>query len=220
MSKLMEQPKMTSSPTAVNTAGNHADIRVGVESIRLTDDGLVVIADNSGYRLWRAEVSWLQQVWEPLAPSERGLAETSTPERTSQLLAGCLHAAIREVKQQDCPAPEQPTDPSLKLLQYLYWLCGSYQTTHATPRLLWQVRERFLTLGDTAATCLVEQKIKEETGHDRLAFLDIAALGYDAAALTAAVQPKDSVALVQYYEQPTETDCPYGIFGYAYAVER
>ena len=47
-----------------------------------------------------------------------------------------------------------------------------------------------------------------------------AALGYDAAPLTAAVQPKGSMALVQYFEQLAEADCPYGVFGYAYALER
>jgi pyrroloquinoline quinone (PQQ) biosynthesis protein C len=65
-----------------------------------------------------------------------------------------------------------------------------------------------------------EQKALEETGHDRLALLDIQSLGYQAEAVVKAFVPPSAKVLVDYFIRSVQTSDPIGAVGYSYTLER
>jgi pyrroloquinoline quinone (PQQ) biosynthesis protein C len=134
-------------------------------------------------------------------------------ETTRRLLDGAIGAAGRAVRRL---AP-----PALTPARWAWRLAGYYQTTHATPRLMAVVAERFAAAGRHALAAWARDKVGDETGHDRLALRDLAALGYDAARVVDALVPPTAAALVRYFEaRVLEDDDPIGCVGYAYALER
>jgi hypothetical protein len=61
---------------------------------------------------------------------------------------------------------------------------------------------------------------KEESGHDTLALMDLAALGLPAQEFIAHLQPKSSLALVELFARFADSGAPIAVLGYAYALER
>jgi pyrroloquinoline quinone (PQQ) biosynthesis protein C len=105
-------------------------------------------------------------------------------------------------------------------MAYVWSLARSYLTTHATPPTMIAVAERFAQAGksDLAERC--HTMAREESGHDTLVLRDLAALGYSAEPLVAAIHPQIGVALVDLFQRYAKSDHPIGCFGYAYALER
>ncbi|WP_428262685.1 iron-containing redox enzyme family protein [Haliangium sp.] len=134
---------------------------------------------------------------------------------TRQLLDGAIAAAGRH------QPPNAPARPALTPLRWVFRLAGYYRTTHATPRLMAAAAERFAGSGRTALADWALAKVREETGHDRLALRDLTAMGYDAEGVVEALIPSTAQALVEYFEARVVHDPdPIGCVGYAYALER
>jgi hypothetical protein len=135
-------------------------------------------------------------------------------ETTRRLLDGAIGAAGRD-------ASRPAVRPSLTPARWAWRLAGYYQTTHATPRLMAAAADRFAAADREALAAWARDKVREETGHDRLALRDLAALGYDSVRAVDHLAPPTAVALVRYFEaRVLEDDDPIGCVGYAYALER
>lgn len=133
---------------------------------------------------------------------------------TRRLLDGAIGAAGRG-------APRPAVGPALTPARWAWRLAGYYRTTHATPLLMAAAAERFAAAGRDALAAWARDKVREETGHDRLALRDLAALGYDSDRLVEHLAPPTAAALVRYFEaRVREDDDPIGCVGYAYALER
>jgi hypothetical protein len=135
-------------------------------------------------------------------------------ETTRRLLDGAIGAAGRAV-------PRAATRPSLTPARWAWRLAGYYRTTHATPRLMAAAAERFAAAGREPLAAWARDKVRDETGHDRLALRDLAALGYDSVRMVDDLAPPTAEALVRYFEALVlQDDDPVGCVGYAYALER
>ena len=132
---------------------------------------------------------------------------------TRNLLDGALGVAQREG-----PAPPRR---ELTLAGWIHRLAGYFHTTHATPRLMIEARERFEAEGRAALAAWAHEKSRDEHGHDALALRDLASLGYDARALVAAHVPETAAALVDFFTSLVrDPGDPARCVGYAFALER
>lgn len=131
-----------------------------------------------------------------------------------QLLAGCIYAA----RKKRYAASQEPGTSTL--LDHIHSLCAAYHTTHATPPNLRYARDRLLELGDQKAADFAEEKAVEETGHDRLALKDLEALGLPDGRLVQEHAPQRAKVLVALLKDLARGPLPYGVFGYAYVLER
>jgi len=134
---------------------------------------------------------------------------------TRALLAAAFYAALKQQQEAGGGCVSELTLPGVILN-----LIGSYHTTHATPRLLRTAADRFRALGRLSLVACLEQKIREESGHHRLALMDLRALGLPAERLVAAIKPSMIVKLLDYFEAVADTVDPIGAVGYSYALER
>jgi hypothetical protein len=142
------------------------------------------------------------------------MEDAGSVETTRRLLDGAIGAAGRD-------APRPAARPSLTPARWAWRLAGYYQTTHATPRLMATAAERFAAAGREILAAWARDKVREETGHDRLALRDLAAMGYDSDRVVDHLAPPTAVALVRYFEaRVLQDDDPVGCVGYAYALER
>lgn len=141
------------------------------------------------------------------------LGDPGNPEATRALLSGALAAGLGR------PDPNRPA-PAISLPRVIYRLCGRYQTTHATPIIFRDVAEQLRARGQLPLADFIAQKVREETGHDRLVIKDLTALGLPAERLVEAIRPPTGLALVAQLRQLADEAHPVGILGYAYALER
>ena len=169
--------------------------------------GAVVVASPSG--MWICRDGDARSVGLALAQQQ-----TSDSRVVRHLLAGCLMAACSPSASRVMPAEER------SLESYIFDLCLTYQTTTATPPTLRAARDRFSAIGDHAAADFAERKAVEETGHDRLALRDLEALGLPGQALVDACMPTLGRNLVGSFKALADDPRPYGVFGYAYVLER
>lgn len=136
---------------------------------------------------------------------------------TRALLTAAFYAALKE--QQEAGG-DGGCDSELTLPAVILNLIGSYHTTHATPHLLRVAADRFRALGRLSLVDCLERKIREESGHHRLALMDLRALGLPAERLVAAIKPSMIVNLLNYFEVVTHAADPIGAVGYSYTLER
>ena len=134
---------------------------------------------------------------------------------TRALLAAAFYAALKEQQEAGGGCDSELTLPGVILN-----LIGSYHTTHATARLLPVAADRFRALGRLSLVDFLEKKIREESGHHRLALMDLRALGLPAERLVAAIKPSMIVNLLNYFEAVAYAADPMGAVGYSYALER
>lgn len=106
------------------------------------------------------------------------------------------------------------------LLHHAYDLCRSYQTTHATPRVLHSAAKKFSDKGFDELADFCALKAREETGHDKLALNDLIALSLPGEMLVDAIQPECALSMVAYFDRCLESDYPIEVLGYAFALER
>ncbi|MDM9385150.1 hypothetical protein QUB80_31335 [Chlorogloeopsis sp. ULAP01] len=132
---------------------------------------------------------------------------------TQKLLDTSIVLAKRAVSFSDQPPVLTPT-------LWIWSLAGQYHLTHSTPRLMEEARELFAAAGREVLAQWAAQKAIEESGHDRLALLDIQSLGYDAEAVVEAIFPPSAKALVDYFTRTVQAIDPIGCVGYAYTMER
>ena len=132
---------------------------------------------------------------------------------TRNLLDGAMAAAKVAI-----PLGSKP--PALTPNRYIWQLAGAYQITHATPTLMTEAGKRFALANRHELSDWIFEKAKEETGHDRLALLDIQSLGYRAEELVQSIIPAASMILVDYFQRSVHDVDPIDCVGYAYALER
>jgi hypothetical protein len=134
---------------------------------------------------------------------------------TKALLTAAFYAALKEQHELG-----NGCDIDLTLPGVILNLIGSYHTTHATPRLLRVAADRFRVLGRPSLVEFLEEKIREESGHDKLALKDLRSLGLPAEQLVEAIRTSMIVDLISYFEAAAHATYPIATVGYSYALER
>ena len=109
---------------------------------------------------------------------------------------------------------------SRPLTGYVVALVGAYHTSVDTPRNLQRAAKRFNELGRPEVAAYLEERAREETGHDRLALKDLRALGLPAERLVANFIPEGIKPLCQRFDDLCAQDYPIGCIGYSYCLER
>lgn len=113
-----------------------------------------------------------------------------------------------------------PKIPVLTPVHWVWQLADQYHTSHPVPGLMQEAAERFAVAGRKSLAEWATHKAVEEEGHDRLALLDIQALGYEAKAVVETLVPPSATALVDYFTRSIQTPDPIGCVGYTYTLER
>jgi pyrroloquinoline quinone (PQQ) biosynthesis protein C len=99
-------------------------------------------------------------------------------------------------------------------------LVGAYHTSVDTPRNLQRAAGRFNELGRPEVAAYLEERAREETGHDRLALKDLRALGVPGERLVANFIPEGIRPLCRRFDELCVEDYPIGCIGYSYCLER
>ena len=110
--------------------------------------------------------------------------------------------------------------PDPTLAGYIVALVGAYHTSVDTPRNLRRAASRFNELGRPEVAAYLEERAREETGHDRLALKDLRALGVPAERLVANFIPEGIKPLCKRFDDLCVQDYPIGCIGYSYCLER
>ncbi len=155
---------------------------------------------------------WLYSSLDDVDPSVKRISAGNTA-ITRNLLDGAMAAAKVAI-------PSGVNPPALTPNRYIWRLAGAYQTTHATPTLMEEAGQRFALTDRHELSDWAFEKAKEETGHDRLALLDIESLGYRAEELVQAIIPPAAMVLVDYFKQSVQDLDPIDCVGYTHALER
>lgn len=153
-----------------------------------------------------ASRTWMHQV---------GSASSSTLQTATarKLLDGAIVAAKSSVSSLSKP-------PALTRTRWVWRLAGAYHLCHSTERLMEEAARRFSLAERWSLAQWAARKATEETSHDRLALLDIQAMGYQADAVVKALVPPAARTLVDYFTQSVQASDPIGCVGYSYAMER
>ncbi|MDB4930304.1 MAG: hypothetical protein JWM10_2788 [Myxococcaceae bacterium] len=155
-----------------------------------------------------AESAWLEVGSAP-RDEMRGPGSLAT---TRKLLDGAVGAAFSAARPEGVPALTRP--------RCVLRLAASYHLTHSTPALLTAAARGFAAQGRPALERWATEKVREESGHDRLALRDLEDLGYPALAVAEALRPSTAMRLLGYFEETARAADPVGSVGYSYAIER
>lgn len=132
---------------------------------------------------------------------------------TVRLLDAAIHLGFAAIERR--LAQPEPT-----LAAYVVALAGCYHTSVHTPRNLCGAADRFKGLRRPEVALYLEDRAREETGHDRLALKDLRALGVPAERLVANFIPQGIKPLCERFDDLCAQDYPIGCIGYAYCLER
>jgi len=165
-----------------------------------------IIARETG-EVWFHNISGAK---DPFASPMNGAGSAAS---TVRLLDGAIHLGFTAIEKR--LAQPEPT-----LAAYIVALAGCYHTSVHTPRNLCGAADRFRTLGRPEVADYLEDRAREETGHDRLALKDLRALGVPGERLVAAFVPEGIKPLCTHFDELCAQDYPIGCIGYAYCLER
>jgi hypothetical protein len=146
-------------------------------------------------------------------PFATPMAGTGTAGSTVGLLDGAINLGFARIR-------ENLATPTPSLVGYVVALIGAYHTSVDTPRNLLRAARRFEELGRPEVTAYLEERAREETGHDRLALKDLRALGMPAERLVANFIPEGIKPLCKRFDDLCAEDYPIGSIGYSYCLER
>ena len=132
---------------------------------------------------------------------------------TISLLDGAINLGFSAIEKP--VATPEPTVPA-----YIAALVGAYHTSVDTPRNLRRAATRFMELGRPEVATYLEQRAREETGHDRLALKDLRALGIAGERLVANYMPEGIKPLCRRFDELCAQHYPIGSIGYSYCLER
>lgn len=110
--------------------------------------------------------------------------------------------------------------PAPTLIGYVVALVGAYHTSVDTPKNLRRAARRFNELGRPEVADYLEERAREESGHDRLALKDLRALGVPGERLVANFIPPGIKPLCKHFDDLCAEDYPIGCIGYSYCLER
>ncbi len=128
-----------------------------------------------------------------------------------------LDTAIAAAK---CAIKSDVRPPELTATRWIWRLAGAYHLTSPVPRIMKDAAMGFAANSRSDLKQWALEKVEEETGHDRLALLDIQSLGYDAEAVVKELVPPAAVALMDYFTRSAQDDNPIDCVGYTYTMER
>jgi hypothetical protein len=140
-------------------------------------------------------------------------AETYRSARTVRaLLNGALYAAFGRRGKEGKPQP-------ISLTRLVYMLAGCYHHLQTPPRLA-LAAATFESLGRDDVASFLELKVREESGHDRLALRDLAALRLPARRIVETLRPPVSIRLLELLDSYSKRPYPIAVLGYTYCMER
>ena len=168
-----------------------------------------IIARESG-EVWFHTPNSTKEIAEPFAMPMTGVG---SPGSTVGLLDGAINLGFVGIEKR--LARPEPT-----VAGYIIALVGAYHTSVDTPRNLLRAAKRFEELGRPEVAAYLEERAREETGHDRLALKDLRALGVPAERLVANFIPQGIKPLCKRFDDLCVQDYPIGCIGYSYCLER
>jgi len=178
------------------------------EWINVTGD-ISIIARESG-EVWFHTLSGTSEQLDPFATPMTGVGAAGS---TVGLLDGAINLGFARIEQ-------RLARPDLTLAGYIVALVGAYHTSVDTPRNLLRAAKSFEELGRPEVAAYLEERAREETGHDRLALKDLRALGVPAERLVANFTPEGIKPLCKRFDDLCVQDYPIGCIGYSYCLER
>jgi pyrroloquinoline quinone (PQQ) biosynthesis protein C len=146
-------------------------------------------------------------------PFEAPMTGVGSAGSTVGLLDGAINLGFAAIEKH--LARPEPT-----LAGYIVALAGAYHTSVNTPRNLRRAASRFNELGRPEVAAYLEERAREETGHDRLALKDLQALGVPGEQLVAHFIPEGIKPLCEHFDDLCSQDYPIGCVGYSYCLER
>jgi hypothetical protein len=171
-------------------------------------NGISIIARESG-EVWFHNSSGAKEEIDPFVAPMTGAGAIGS---TISLLDGAINLGFAAIEAR--LAHPTPTIPS-----YILALIGAYHTSVDTPRNLRRASKRFEDLGRPEVAAYLEERAREETGHDRLALKDLQALGLPAERLVK-FMPEGIAPLCKHFDDLCVQDYPIGSIGYSYCLER
>jgi pyrroloquinoline quinone (PQQ) biosynthesis protein C len=178
------------------------------EWVNVTGD-TSIIARESG-EVWFHTPGGSKEDVDPFAAPMTSLGAMGS---TVGLLDGAINLGFARIEKR--LARPEPT-----LAGYVIALVGAYHTSVDTPRNLRCAARRFNELGRPEVAAYLEERAREETGHDRLALKDLHALGLPAERLVASFVPDGIKPLCKRFDDLCVQDYPIGCIGYSYCLER
>ena len=178
------------------------------EWVNVTGD-ISIIARESG-EVWFHTSSAAKGALDPFAAPMTGAGSAGS---TIGLLDGAINLGFSGIE-------KRLARPDLTLAGYIVALVGAYHTSVDTPRNLRRAAERFSQLGRPEVAAYLEERAREETGHDRLALKDLRALGVPGERLVANFIPEGIKPLCKRFDDLCAEDYPIGSIGYSYCLER
>ncbi len=179
------------------------------EWVNVTGD-ISIIARESG-EVWFHNSSGAKGGLDPFATPMTGAGATGS---TIGLLDGAISLAFSRYEQQ------RLAHPDVTIPAYIVALVGAYHTSVDTPRNLRRAAQRFNELGRPEVAAYLEERAREETGHDRLALKDLRALGVPGERLVANFIPEGIKPLCKRFDDLCAETYPIGSIGYSYCLER
>ena len=178
------------------------------EWVNVTGD-ISIIARESG-EVWFHTGSGTKDHVDPFATPMTGVSAAGS---TVGLLDGAINLGFAGIEKR--LARPEPT-----LAGYIVALVGAYHTSVDTPRNLRRAASRFNELARPEVAAYLEERAREETGHDRLALKDLRALGVPGERLVANFIPEGIKPLCKRFDDLCVEDYPIGCIGYSYCLER
>ncbi len=182
--------------------------RLVTEWVNVTGD-ISIIARESG-EVWFHTPRGTKETVDPFATPMAGVGSAGS---TVGLLDGAINLGFAGIE-------KRLARPDPTLVGYIVALVGAYHTSVDTPRNLRRAASRFKELGRPEVAAYLEQRAREETGHDRLALKDLRALGVPGERLVANFIPEGIKPLCKRFDDLCVQDYPIGCIGYSYCLER
>jgi len=182
--------------------------RLVTEWVNVTGD-ISIIARESG-EVWFHTPRGTKESVDPFAAPMTGVGARGS---TVGLLDGAINLGFAGIE-------KRLARPDPTLAGYIVALVGAYHTSVDTPRNLQCAARRFNELGRPEVAAYLEERAREETGHDRLALKDLRALGLPAERLVANFIPDGIKPLCKRFDDLCVEDYPIGCIGYSYCLER
>ncbi len=178
------------------------------EWVTVTGDISIIARESGG--VWFHSPSCTKEGVDPFATPMTGAGAAGS---TVGLLDGAINLGFAGIE-------KRLARPDPTLVNYTVALVGAYHTSVDTPRNLQRAARRFNELGRPEVAAYLEERAREETGHDRLALKDLRALGLPAERLVANFVPEGIKPLCKRFDDLCVQDYPIGCIGYSYCLER
>jgi hypothetical protein len=171
--------------------------------------GISIIARESG-EVWFHTRGGTKDNLDPFATPMMGAGSAGS---TIGLLDGAINLGFAGIEKRIARAEPM-------LAAYIVALVGAFHTSVHTPRNLRRAAGRFKELRRPEVAAYLEERAREETGHDRLALKDLRALGMPADQLVANFIPEGVKPLCKRFDDLCIQNYPMGCIGYSYCLER